>query len=103
MIEPLSLQVARGQRAAADLRDAQNLMSRMAAWDRLTGAEKSHEYDNWASGLGSRFADVPGFEPVACVHCQLDVFADYTADPEGACPFDASHDLWTHSTDRAAA
>lgn len=82
MNEPLTLQVARGQRAAADLRAAENLMSLMRQWDDLRYSEKLAEH---AKGQDSRFHDVPGFEPAWCAICATDVILDYTQDPEGAC------------------
>ncbi|MBT2484810.1 MULTISPECIES: hypothetical protein [unclassified Microbacterium] len=100
MIEPLNLQVARGQRAAADLRDAENMMRRMAAWDQLLAQEKAAEYEK---GKESRYADLPDFAPVFCVDCRDDVFPDFTKEPDGACPFDINHVLGTHALDRAAA
>jgi hypothetical protein len=101
MIEPLTLMAARGQRAAADIRDGENLMRRMAAWDLLNAHEKGREY---AKGSSSRYADIPGFEPVHCVQCSLDVHPDFTGDPEGLCPVDAGHTLWSHGlSDQAAA
>lgn len=101
MIEPLTLQMARGKRAAADLQAAENMMARMAAWDLLREQEKVAEY---AKGHQSRYADVPGFEPVHCVQCQLDIFPDFTKDPEGLCPFGSDHLLWSHGlSDQAAA
>lgn len=100
MIEPLTLQAARGQRAAEDLRDAENLMSRLAAWDLLRTQEKVAEH---AKGAQSRFYGIPGFEPSWCQDCQSEVFLDYTQEPDGDCPFGVDHLVRTVTLDLAAA
>lgn len=85
MIEPLTLQVARGQRAASDLRAAENMMALMAQWDLLRYSEKLAEIERHTPLTPSRFAHVPGFDLAWCGACLDDVLLDYTDDPEGAC------------------
>lgn len=79
---PLNEQVISGQYAAAELRDAQNMMSLIEQWDNLPYALKLAESDK---GTRSQFYSVPGFEPVWCDECASEVLLDYTEDPEGTC------------------
>lgn len=81
-IEPLTAQVAHGQYALAALRDAENMMSLITQWDSLPYSMKLNEADK---GQRSRFAEVPGFEPVWCASCVSEVLLDYRQDPEGQC------------------
>ena len=83
MIEPLAAQIASGQYAASELREAENMMSLLAQWDSLRPSEKARESDK---GSASRFAFVPGFQPAWCGVCLEEVFPDYRDDPDGHCP-----------------
>lgn len=82
MIEPLTAQVASGQYAASELREADRMTALIQHWDLLRYSEKLYES---AKGRHSRFRDVPGFQPTWCGVCQSEVLLDYTEDPEGAC------------------
>lgn len=82
MIEPLTHQVAHGQYAASELREAANMISLISQWDLLRFSEKLHES---AKGTASRFHEVPGFEPVWCGACLSETYLDYTGYPEGEC------------------
>lgn len=103
-IVSLPEQVVAGQYAAAELRAANNMIALIAQWDSLPADRKSAEWDKHQSRqTPSRFSEVPGFDPVGCVDCQDDVFPDFREDPDGACPIDAGHTLFTVREERAAA
>lgn len=104
MIEPLTAQVAHGQYAASELREAANMISLIAQWDLLRPSEKAFQFAQDSPENPSRFRDVPGFEPEFCTGCQDDVFADYRNDLRGECPVNPAHVLFASSvSDQAAA
>ena len=101
---PLFEQVVAGQYAASELREARTMIALIEQWDSLPAAQKSAEWDKHQSPqTPSRFAEVPGFDPVFCLSCQNDVFPDFREDPDGECPVDAGHQLFTIRQERAAA
>jgi hypothetical protein len=82
MIEPLDAQRVHGIYAASELREAENMMRRIAQWDTFDAMTKEHEF---AKGTESKFFEVPGFQPRWCHNCNRDEWFDYREDPEGAC------------------
>lgn len=78
----LTEQDERGIYAREALREAENMMQRIAQWDLLFPEERAREY---AKGAHSVFFEVPGFELRWCANCRADTHFDYREDPEGAC------------------
>jgi hypothetical protein len=78
----LTEQAITGTYAKDALREAENMMQRIAQWDLMFPEERAREY---AKGAFSVFFEVPGFEPRWCGACQAETHFDFRDDPEGAC------------------
>jgi hypothetical protein len=82
MTPTLTEQLIAGAYARDVLRDAENMMQRIAQWDLMFEEEKAREFEK---GAFSPFFEVPGFEPRWCESCQDETHFDFREDPEGAC------------------
>lgn len=82
ILESFEEQRIHGIYAADVLRDAENMMTRIAQWDLLSADEREREF---RKGTASRFFEVPGFQPRMCHNCNYEQWFDYREDPEGAC------------------